>query len=83
MNEDLSSIKNLVKKVFTLKNDLVGTYDLYFKQEKEQVAFLYPVMNLSWMDLFKIVKGGQLVDYEYVPPEGSQTGVVFCLCGSL
>lgn len=32
--------------------------------------FFYPGLDLSQMDLFKVVRGGQLVDDEEVPPVG-------------
>lgn len=46
------------------------TYDQYFEWAKERITFLYQVLDLSQMDLFKMVLGGQLVDEEEVPLTG-------------
>lgn len=35
--------------------------------EKEQMDFLYPGLDLSLMDVFKVVCGGQLVDDTWYP----------------
>lgn len=52
LSEALDSIKRLEEEAFTLKGELLETFDLYFEPEKEQVTFLYSGLNLSKMDLF-------------------------------
>lgn len=62
LNEALNYINKLNEEISTLKDDLVETADLYFKRDKEHVAFFHPRLDLSWMNLFKVVWEGQLVD---------------------
>lgn len=38
-----------------LKDDLVATYDNYFRSAKEYVFFFYPTLDLSMLDIFKII----------------------------
>lgn len=41
---------------------MVETLDKYFERAKEHMDFLYPGLDLIRLDLFKVIKGDQLVD---------------------
>lgn len=50
------------------KDELVDTSDQYFEWAKVHVAFLYPDLDLSQLDLFKVVRDNQIVCKEdWVP----------------
>lgn len=53
-----------------LKNDLVEISNQYFEIGNEQIYFLYLGLDLSQKYLSKVVRNGQLVDDEEVPPSG-------------
>lgn len=42
--------------------------DFYFERENEKATFLYPELDLSQMDIFKVVCDSQLVEEEEVSP---------------
>lgn len=44
------------------------TFYQYLGRANEKIDFLYLRLDLSQIDLFKMVRGGKLVDDEEVPP---------------
>lgn len=53
---DILNLKSKLEyEVSELKDDLVETFDIYFEREKEQVALLHSELDLSHMDIFKVV----------------------------
>lgn len=54
--------KGLENELSNLNDDVVSAVDVYFERAKEQVFFFYPTLNLSPLDPFKFVKGGEMVD---------------------
>ncbi|KAL5098732.1 hypothetical protein RYX36_003059 [Vicia faba] len=60
--------KELEKEVLDLTDELVPVVSVYFKRAKEEVIFLYPPLDLSLLDPFKVVKGGVMVDEEVMTP---------------
>lgn len=54
------SIKD-IKETSSLKDEVMAAFDHYFDREKEHVAFFYPNLDLSQMDLLKVVRDAQLV----------------------
>lgn len=62
----LSSMKKHDRELSVLKDELLETLDQYFKWVKAQISFIYLGLDLSQMDLFKMVCDGQLVDDEKV-----------------
>ncbi|CAI8617273.1 unnamed protein product [Vicia faba] len=57
--------------MFVLIYDIVDTFDIYFKREREKIAFFHPEIDLSRLNMFKVVCGGHLVDdtHNPLPPE--------------
>ncbi|CAI8589380.1 unnamed protein product [Vicia faba] len=60
--------KELEKEVSDLTDELVPVVSVSFKRAKEEVIFLYPPLDLSLLDPFKVVKGGVMVDEEVTTP---------------
>lgn len=54
----------LEEKVSQLKNKVVATFIHHFEKERMQTTFLYPILDLSLMDHFQVVRDGQAVDEE-------------------
>lgn len=57
----------------TYKDELVDTSNGYFEQVKEHVSPFFPNMDLSDIDLLKVVRGGKLMDKEDKVPHGMIT----------
>lgn len=68
LDATIKSLKKLIEKMSTLKDDLIETFDQYFEQAKEQITFFYMRCDFSQMDLFKVLCGGQIIDEDEVPP---------------
>lgn len=64
LEEALISIQGLEKEASYLKDEVLAAFDQHFKREKEYVSFFYLNLDLIRMDLFKVVRGCQLVDNE-------------------
>lgn len=58
----LPSKKKLEDDLCTYKDEQMGTLYKYNDRANEQVAFLYFNLDLSQLDLLKVVWGGQLVE---------------------
>lgn len=56
--------KELENEVLELIDEVVSSSNIYSECPKKHVSFLYPNLDLSQMDLLKVVCGGQLVDEE-------------------
>lgn len=41
---------------------MVDTFDIYFNREKEPTNFFYLELDLIPLDMFKVVRGDQLVE---------------------
>lgn len=67
LEDNLFSKKKLEKKVSMLKDKLGDTFKIYFQLVKEHVAFLHPELNISLMDIFKMVRDGQLMEEKQGP----------------
>lgn len=58
-------LKNMLEEnLVAAQNDIVALEDRAFEKAKAQMACLYPDLDLSKLDLFKVVKDGHLVDEE-------------------
>lgn len=55
LKETLYSIKELEKEASSLKDELMSASDQYFENAKYHVAFFYQNLDLSQMDMFKVV----------------------------
>lgn len=53
LEEAIYSKKKWEDEVYSLKDELVDTTDVYFEQANEHAIFLHPGLCLSSMDLFK------------------------------
>lgn len=60
LEEALWSIKELNKEASSLKDEAATTFDQYFERGKGHLAFFYPNLDPSQMDLFKVVRDGQV-----------------------
>lgn len=43
-------------------NDIIDSKDKSFEKKKDQVVHLQPILDLSELYLFKVIKNNQLVD---------------------
>lgn len=64
LEEALNSVKGLMEEASFLKDEIIVTSDQYFKRAREHISFLFSNLQLSWMDLFQVVRDEQLVDDE-------------------
>lgn len=58
LEDVLRSKKELEGSVWELKVEMVDTYGTYFGCAKVRVSFLYPTLDLSMMDIFKVICDG-------------------------
>lgn len=64
LEKALKSVIGLEKEVSSLKDEIVAASDQYFEMAREHIAFFYPNLYLSQMDLFQVVRDGRLDDDE-------------------
>lgn len=64
MNYKMFGLHRHVKHVMLRNNEVVDIVDKAFEKDKMQVAHIYPELLLDYLDLFKIVKYGRMVDEE-------------------
>lgn len=53
--------------MYVLRDSLVETFYVYFERVKKRVAFFYLGMDLSLLDMLKVVYGSKLVEDTYDP----------------
>lgn len=63
------SQNQLEEALFRCKDELVETLDCYFERANEPMDFFHPGLDLNGIDLFKLVKDGQILDEEDVAPK--------------
>lgn len=68
LKEALSSQKKLEGDLSQLKDKLVENSYQFFERENERISFLYPALDLSQMNLFKVVHDSQLVEEKEARP---------------
>lgn len=60
-------------KLSECKEKLVKISNIYFERVNEKMSFFHPDMDLSQLDLFKVIKDGQLVDEKDKTPTSTMT----------
>ncbi|CAI8608199.1 unnamed protein product [Vicia faba] len=60
--------RGLEGEVLELKVNLVANSNTYFGRAKKKMSFFYPIVDLSMLDILKVIHNGQLVDDKEMSP---------------
>lgn len=62
LEEARGPLKGIKEKVLWLMDDAMLAFVHHFKEARRHMSLLYPHLDLSPVDPFKVVLGGELVD---------------------
>lgn len=64
LEESHRALESMEEWVSQLKNDVVVAFVYHFEEAKNRISILYPHLDLSPPDPFKVILDGELVDEE-------------------
>lgn len=64
LEEAYNTLQSIKERFFQLMDDAMATSVHHFEKASRRIGLLYPHLNLSPLDLFKVVLGGDLVNEE-------------------